>query len=103
MLLLLVFYCRIDKIYHSASYLLFLNPCLILILISSYFLFLVSCLEVNTNGNENIERTPPSVTINEKDLGSPQITQQHAPPFPPPDRAVEKDKDKGERGKTGGQ
>lgn len=42
------------------------------------------------------ELTPPSDTINEKDLGSPQILQQHAPP-PPTERAVENETDNGKK------
>lgn len=64
---------------------------------------LISCLEVNTNGNVKKEPTPPSDTVNEKDTGSPQMPQQHVPPPPPPERAVEKEKEKGDKDKSGGE
>ncbi|XP_026332220.1 inhibitor of growth protein 1-like isoform X2 [Hyposmocoma kahamanoa] len=63
---------------------------------------LISCLEVYTNGNAKKEPTPPSDTINEKDSGSPQIREHHVP-TPPTERTVEKEKDKGEQDKPGGE
>ncbi|CAG9793446.1 unnamed protein product [Diatraea saccharalis] len=65
---------------------------------------LISCLDVNTNGTAK-ESTPPSETHRgtEKDTSIAQVPQQHAPPAPPPERTNEKEKEKVDKDKSGGE
>ncbi|KAJ2954826.1 hypothetical protein O0L34_g3138 [Tuta absoluta] len=62
---------------------------------------LISCLEVNTNGTApKKEPTPPAEPVVEKESSPPQ---QQAPPPPPPEKTAEKEKEKAERDKSGGE
>lgn len=64
----------------------------------------VSCLEVNTNGTSATKEPSPPLEPQhpaEKEVPSPQ-QPQHAPTPPVPERAVEKDKEKVDRDKSGG-
>lgn len=66
---------------------------------------LLSCLNVNTNGTTKEEPTPvPEVPrAVEKETPPPAVVPQHAPPPPPPERITEKEKEKVDRDKTGGE
>ncbi|KAG6461679.1 inhibitor of growth protein 1 [Manduca sexta] len=66
---------------------------------------LVSCLEVNTNGTTKDEPAPPQDTVRgvDKEAVTPQTPQPHAPPPPPPEKTAEKDKEKVEKEKSGGE
>ncbi|KAL4717389.1 hypothetical protein ACJJTC_017276 [Scirpophaga incertulas] len=65
---------------------------------------LISCLDINTNGTTK-ESTPPSESHRslDKESAVPPIQQQHIPPPPPPERTTEKEKEKVEKDKTGGE
>ncbi|KAL0819068.1 hypothetical protein ABMA28_008344 [Loxostege sticticalis] len=64
---------------------------------------LISCLDVNTNGTAKEESTPPSEPVREKETIAAQTQQQHAPPPPPPERTNDKDKEKPDKDKSGGE
>ncbi|XP_026761427.2 inhibitor of growth protein 2 [Galleria mellonella] len=66
---------------------------------------LVSCLDVNTNGTTKEEPTTPLETPRtvDKDTSSLQVQPLNVAPPPPPERTNEKEKDKVEREKTGGE
>lgn len=64
--------------------------------------FIVSCLEVNTNGTVKEESPQASESrSSDKDTSTP-IQQQHTPAPPPPERSNEKEKEKIDKDKSGG-
>lgn len=60
-------------------------------------------MDVNTNGTAKEESTPPSEPVREKETIAAQTQQQHAPPPPPPERTNDKDKEKPDKDKSGGE